>query len=407
MSQQFAMGRGTQLLDLPEELLGAVLRQLPDGDSRLQVCRSSKRLATALLQHTPAIQLTYPLAADHSGGTWEERRIATFLARALSARQAQLHLTLQPEGRLLAQLSKIETSRMLTSTLGAVELCSAVTHLTVEFPEDVKFPPCQWKPLYSAGLAASYPSLTSLTLVNITLTTTQLGQLLSHPLLLPHLQHLDVEQVSIIDKMQPGTSPFIGSRLQRLSLGSDKWIFAPHLSPLAAHLTRLDLHSYMDLPATSLAAALGALTALQWLYLDLTDGDRTAWACFPALAQLPSLNTLQLKYTTVGPDQLDALLALTQVTRLQLHQISDLTSSWANAACSWKQLTVRFMDWVTLAHLPLHSLTHPLHFNALIKKGCVTPEVLAAADVNLWERNTAGVVRKGRRLCRAGIGRLI
>ncbi|KAJ9533238.1 hypothetical protein QJQ45_018343 [Haematococcus lacustris] len=371
MSQQFAMGRGTQLLDLPEELLGAVLRQLPDGDSRLQVCRSSKRLATALLQHTPAIQLTYPLAADHSGGTGEERRIATFLARALSARQAQLHLTLQPEGRLLAQLSKKETSRVLTSTLGAVELCSAVTHLTVEFPEDVEFPPCQWKPLYSAGLAASYPSLTSLTLVNITLTTTQLGQLLSHPLLLPRLQHLDMTQGNITDKKRSGTSPFIGSRLQRLSLGSDNWIFTPHLSPLAAHLTRLDLHSYMDIPATSLAAALGALTALQWLYLDLTDGDRTAWACFPALAQLPSLHTLQLKYTTVGPDQLDALLALTQVTRLQLHQISDLTSSWANAACSWKQLTVRFMDWVTVAHLPLHSLTHPLQFNALIKTGAV------------------------------------
>ncbi|KAJ9505852.1 hypothetical protein QJQ45_026716 [Haematococcus lacustris] len=391
MSQQFAMGRGTQLLDLPEELLGAVLRQLPDGDSRLQVCSSSKRLATALLQHTPAIQLTYPLAADHSGGTWEERRIATFLARALSARQAQLHLTLQPEGRLLAQLSKKETSRVLTSTLGAVELCSAVTHLTVEFPEDVEFPPCQWKPLYSAGLASSYPSLTSLTLVNITLTTTQLGQLLSHPLLLPRLQHLDMTQGNITDKKRSGTSPFIGSRLQRLSLGCDHQIFTPHLSPLAAHLTRLDLHSYMDIPATSLAAALGALTALQWLYLDLTDGDRTAWACFPALAQLPSLHTLQLKYTTVGPDQLDALLALTQVTRLQLHQISDLTSSWANAACSWRHLTVRFMDWVTVAHLPLHSLTHPLQFNALIKTGCVTPEVLAAADVNVWERNTAGV----------------
>ncbi|GFH13841.1 CobW C-terminal domain-containing protein [Haematococcus lacustris] len=64
MSQLVNMRRSTQLLDLPEELLSAVLRQLRDGDSRLQVFMTSKRLATALLQHTPSIQLTHPLAVD-------------------------------------------------------------------------------------------------------------------------------------------------------------------------------------------------------------------------------------------------------------------------------------------------------------------------------------------------------
>ncbi|GFH10485.1 hypothetical protein HaLaN_05806 [Haematococcus lacustris] len=64
MSKLVNMRRSTQLLDLPEELLGAVLRQLRDGNSRLQVFMTSKRLATALLQHTPSIQLTHPLAVD-------------------------------------------------------------------------------------------------------------------------------------------------------------------------------------------------------------------------------------------------------------------------------------------------------------------------------------------------------
>ncbi|KAJ9532900.1 hypothetical protein QJQ45_011011 [Haematococcus lacustris] len=51
------------------------------------------------------------------------------------------------------------------------------------------------------------------------------------------------------------------------------------------------------------------------------------------------------------------------------------------------------MDWDSAAYLPLHSLTHPLHLDQLvgdIKETSV--EVLAAAELNLCERNKAGLV---------------
>ncbi|KAJ9532555.1 hypothetical protein QJQ45_010639 [Haematococcus lacustris] len=71
---------------------------------------------------------------------------------------------------------------------------------------------------------------------------------------------------------------------------------------------------------------------------------------------------------------------------------SGLTSSRASAACSWRQLEVDCMYWVTAAYLPLHSLTHPLHLTHLVRDiEEPTIEVLAAAELNLCERNKAGL----------------
>ncbi|KAJ9532159.1 hypothetical protein QJQ45_003930 [Haematococcus lacustris] len=56
------------------------------------------------------------------------------------------------------------------------------------------------------------------------------------------------------------------------------------------------------------------------------------------------------------------------------------------------------MDWDSAAHLPLHSLTHPLHLvrlvNGIEMDGIAEPsiELLAAAELNLCERNKAGLV---------------
>ncbi|KAJ9532210.1 hypothetical protein QJQ45_003884 [Haematococcus lacustris] len=83
MSKQVAMRRSTRLLDLPEEFLGAVLRQLRDGESRLRVFMTSKLLVTALLQHSPSIQLTHPLAVDLVCSPGDERCINPFLTQAL------------------------------------------------------------------------------------------------------------------------------------------------------------------------------------------------------------------------------------------------------------------------------------------------------------------------------------
>ncbi|KAL6757217.1 hypothetical protein V8C86DRAFT_1709189 [Haematococcus lacustris] len=269
------MRRSTQLLDLPEELLGALLRQLDDGNSRLQVFMTSKRLATALLQHTPS----------------------------------------------------------------------------------------------SSGLAASYPSLTSLTLRSFQLSSTQLGRLLSHPALLPRLKHLDVCGTDILINVQPSSSPFTGSRLQQLRLGWGYWDFTPHLAPLAPHLTQLEVASAEINDSgfvgslSRLAVAVGTLTCLQSLKFDLDDLEAGDWflpLLVPVLASLPSLHTLLLLQDTVHGDQVDVLLAATQITHLQVYSISCLALSRVSAACSWRQLEVEEMDWLSAAHLPLHSLTHPL-----------------------------------------------
>ncbi|KAJ9532208.1 hypothetical protein QJQ45_003889 [Haematococcus lacustris] len=399
MSKLVNMRRSTQLLDLPEEILTAVLRQLRDGDSRLQVFMTSKRLATALLQHTPSIQLTHPLAVDLVCAPGDERCIHPFLAQALLTRKAHLELTLQPEGKLPAQL-RPKRGGLLAVTLGAVELCPAVTHLIISFPKGLPRPVYIWKPVYSSGLAASYPSLTSLTLRSFQLSSTQLGRLLSHPALLPLLKHLDVCGTDIMNKAQPAPSPFTGSRLQQLRLGWGYWDFMPHLAPLAPHLTRLEVASAEINDSgfvgslSSLAVAVGTLTCLQSLKFDLDDLEAGDWflpVLVPMLASLPSLHTLLLLQETVHGDQVDVLLAATQITHLQVYSISCLVFSRVSAACSWRQLEVEEMDWLSAAHLPLHSLTHPLQLAQLGGVGPVGAEVLAAAELNLCERHKAGL----------------
>ncbi|KAJ9532161.1 hypothetical protein QJQ45_003928 [Haematococcus lacustris] len=120
-------------------------------------------------------------------------------------------------------------------------------------------------------------------------------------------------------------------------------------------------------------------------------------ALLPVLANLPSLHTLVLDDAVVGQEQLDALLALTQITHLYVVYFSGLTCSRASADCSWRKLEVHTMDLVTAAYLPLHSLTHPLNVHYLCDKADHTEEqpsieVLAAADLNLCERNKAGMM---------------
>ncbi|KAJ9532896.1 hypothetical protein QJQ45_010976 [Haematococcus lacustris] len=396
MSKLVNMRRSTQLLDLPEELLGAVLRQLDDGDDCCQVFRANKHLAKTLVQYTPFIQLTHPLTADSEVDTGDERCIHPFLAQALLTRKAQLHLTLQPERHLLAQL-KQKAGGVLASTLGAVELCPAVTHLTISFTESLHPSLILWKPVYSAGLAASYPSLTSLTLQSFQLNSTQLGRLVSHPALIPLLKHLDISKASIRNKAQPASSPFTGSRLQQLSLGWGYWDFTPHLAPLAPHLTQLAVDSvsssrFVASPA-SLAAAVGTLTCLQSLEFGIDGveaGDWFSTLLAPVLASLPSLHTLLLQEKVAG-DLLDVLLAATQITHLQVYSISCLALSRVSAACSWRQLEVEEMDWLSAAHLPLHSLTHPQQLAQLGGVDSVGAVVLAAAELNLCERNKAGL----------------
>ncbi|KAJ9532911.1 hypothetical protein QJQ45_011006 [Haematococcus lacustris] len=402
------------LQGLPAELLDAVLRQL-DPSSRLPVFMTSKLLATALLRVVPRIQLTYPTQHDVIGQNLRE--LASFLTEVLRNRQQpKLHLTLQPAMRVGPKPNpwRIEepavaapnTKCLLAWTLGAVPLCGAVDSLTISWHFFLDLP---WEPEFSAALAASFPSLTSLTFKDVSKRIGPLVEALNHSLLLPRLLHLDLQTFAQEDQL--GWSPFIGSRLQTLSLdacisGYGEPELLPGLVPLPPTLTQLTVRSSRmeQWDWVRVAAAVISLTQLQ--QLRLIDRSRNWKKTGPgpmellqALVHLPSLHTLEVDEYVEGQEQLDALLALTQITRLKLLTFSGLTSSRASAACSWRQLGVHTMDWVTAAHLPLHSLTHPLHLTQLV--GDIEEpsiEVLAAAELNMCERNKAGLVLDGN-LC--------
>ncbi|KAJ9505330.1 hypothetical protein QJQ45_010624 [Haematococcus lacustris] len=419
----FAMNKpgglaGTQLLELPDELLGIVLRQLRDRESRMHVFRTNKGLARALLQHTPAIALSFPLGADGNEDSeiheaspttveYSTQRLAPFLTHALLARKAALKLSLQPAEGLLSQYEFCYAMgteeeelapfaiKLASYTLGILELCPAVTHLTVKF--NVRFG-CFWQPGHTAALTAAYPSLTGLTLDDLQMTFTQLSKLVCHPVLLSQLQWLDISGLCMCngddsEAGEPGSSPFTGLRLRQLSLGYGDWDYEPHLAPLAPHLTQLGATSTRE--PESLAAAVHSLTNLQHLSLGIDDTEALLEVVLPALAQLPSLHTLELPENDVGQAALDQLLALTQVTFLCVRCFKDIALSRATAACSWRRLEVGIggwgLDWVTAAHLPLHSLTHPLQVSRLEGPVEVGVEVLAAAELNLCEHNKAGL----------------
>ncbi|KAL6757114.1 hypothetical protein V8C86DRAFT_2632400 [Haematococcus lacustris] len=79
------------------------------------------------------------------------------------------------------------------------------------------------------------------------------------------------------------------------------------------------------------------------------------------LQALPQLHTLQLPDTVVKEQHLDDLMAATQLTRLQLDSLQELSSSRADAACSWQQLELTgSLNYTSITCLPLHALTQPL-----------------------------------------------
>ncbi|KAJ9532903.1 hypothetical protein QJQ45_010997 [Haematococcus lacustris] len=412
------------LQGLPAEPLDAILRRL-DARSRLPVFRTSKLLATALLRVVPRIQLTYPTPHDIIGQ--HLRELAPFLTEVLQNRQQpKLHLTLRPawgftiamQQRRKAEPAAAASDRkhLVARMLGAVSLCGAVDSLTIDLRPEIHLP---WEDAFSTALASSFPSLTSLTfhgdVSSGSISVGHLATAINHPLLLPRLVHLDLMDARITAHQgELGRSPFIGSRVQTLRL--DGWVevrggreFLSGLLPLPPTLTQLEMSSWRShkWDWDKIAAAVSSLTQLQQLRLlgvdrGWYDSGPGPMSLLPALAHLPRLHTLVLDEYVVGQEQLDALLELTQITRLQVPAFSGLTSSRASAACSWRQLEVHTMDWVTAAYLPLHSLTHPLRLYQLlvfriedVERGNIeelSMEVLAAAELNLCERNKAGLV---------------
>ncbi|KAJ9504843.1 hypothetical protein QJQ45_013648 [Haematococcus lacustris] len=332
------------LQGLPEELLDAVLSQL-DARSRRQVFRTSKFLATALLRVVPRIQLSYPTQHDIQRDNLRE--LAPFMTEVLHNRQQpKLHLTLQPARGLTDAIRQRHRAEPAAAA-------SVKKHWVAMM-------------LRAVPLCGAVDSLT----IKWTLSL-----------------DADVE-VDGEDELLSGL----------LSL-------PPTLTQL---VVKGSYRGSWDWDRT--AAAVSSLTQLQ--QLTHTDENRGLYetglgpmALLSALAHLPSLHTLQMSEYVVGQEQLGALLALTQITSLQVQRFSGLTSSWASTACSWRQLEVNWMNWVTAAYLPLHSLTHPLRLYQLVGnmnlyelEGDIEDlsiEVLAAAELNLCENNKAGLVLDG------------
>ncbi|KAJ9532187.1 hypothetical protein QJQ45_003906 [Haematococcus lacustris] len=371
------------LVGLPVELLDTVLSQL-DASSRLPVFRTSKLLATALLRVVPSIELTYPTQHDIIGE--HLRELPTFLTEVLQNRQQpKLHLTLQRARGLVhateqsgeaepTAVAAVDASQLVAWMLEAVPLCGAVDSLAISWHKPFYYSDLLWEPEFSESLATSFPSVTSLTFHGASISIGDLANAISHPLLLPRLLHLDLKRSSLSHEGQFGSPPFIGSRLQTLKInglvvvdGPDE--FLSGLLPFPATLTQLEvkLFNWYEWEWDRIAAA-------ECEYIEDDRAGSEFMALLPVLAHLPSLHTLEMYEDVVGLEQLDALLALTQITSLAV-----LTFT---------------------AHLPLHSLTHPLELTRLV--GAVeigdneveepSLEVLAAAELNLCERNKEGLV---------------
>ncbi|KAL6751142.1 hypothetical protein V8C86DRAFT_3107346 [Haematococcus lacustris] len=241
--------------------------------------------------------------------------VAPFLIQALQDRTAPLRLELKAdpdcwchyEGAYYRRQSATSLAHV---TVGSVGGCKAVSHLQLKYSAMFKF---FWDTAFTAAVCAAFPSLTSLSIVALTLTSGQLHNLLSHPPMVQHLQSLDTSQLTITDcivsdyvmadgdhddveddSINFSSSVFSDNRLQHLTVSCGQWDYVPHLSPLAPHLTRLRTDSRCCGPRdvmSPLASALTTLSNLQCLDLAGVTGDDIT-SLLQEIRALPRLHTL-------------------------------------------------------------------------------------------------------------------
>ncbi|GFH11015.1 hypothetical protein HaLaN_06438 [Haematococcus lacustris] len=251
-----------------------------------------------------------------------------------------------------------------------------------------------------ARLLNSFPRLTALAIGSYSIPCSSLASLFSHPQLALQLQQLDLTGTTVLHANeakvseqfenpgqpgQPGAIAldhlFHGLRLKQLSLDVHETKLMPDLQPLAPHLTQLCIVlEWCQRQPRALALLVGALPQLQVLTLMKQAGLQDVLQLLPAL---PRLHTLQLPHASIyEQQQLDALLAATQLTSIQLESIFNLTSRRTDAACSWQRLELtKYMDCASACCLPLHSLTQPLllgglSFSVLATEDQVQPQEL-------------------------------
>ncbi|KAJ9505140.1 hypothetical protein QJQ45_008993 [Haematococcus lacustris] len=379
----------TRLLDLPPALLDDIACRVMQLGARNLLPLTCRAFSQARLLHVPALRIQL-------GRQCCDQLLTPRVLAVLQARKSKLALTLwQPEtedsdsyNEQLAQtlrLPQTEYTQDYTELLAhalakldncaAVEVCKLVSSGLYD-PDKRKHLHCP--PGLAQQLLGSFPSLTALTLDGLSVSSVALVSLLSHPPLALQLQQLDIAHII----SQNGDMPFCdepgavvplfqGLQLKQLSMAAILFeqpgpSLLPSFQPLAQHLTQLHLESrdiYSDEDLSFLREFMQPLVLLQVLTISNHYGLE---GLTELLQVLPQLHTLQLPDATVsGQQQLNTLLAATQLTSLQLGTVQALDTSYADAPCSWQRLELQWIDWEAITHLPLHSLTQPLVFGRL------------------------------------------
>ncbi|KAJ9530989.1 hypothetical protein QJQ45_001000 [Haematococcus lacustris] len=358
-----AAALGTPLLGLPEALIADIAFRAARLGAGGALSLTSRAFSKTNLMHAPALRIQLDLQRC-------DQLITPRVIAALQARTCNLALTLdEPRDHHTRQYVGLLTKlRKKLASCAAVEACKLVT---IQGPSLVPQKTLDCSLDLAQHLMDSFPSLTSLSLHNYSIPYSGLASLLSHPQLSLQLQQLDLSSSTL--HTEPGApilaSLFHASRLKQLSLLT-KWgiheLLLPNLQPLSQHLTQLCLTLESCVGLDSFTAALQPLAQLQVLKISRFWNDLRG---LPSLLQeLPGLHTLQLPHATVeGQEQLDALLAATQLTSIQLNSVERLTNSCADVPCSWQQLELTGrVGWMSLTYLPLHSLSQPLLLGELL-----------------------------------------
>ncbi|KAJ9518900.1 hypothetical protein QJQ45_026263 [Haematococcus lacustris] len=374
----------TRLLDLPPALLDDIACRVMQLGARSLLHLTCRAFSQAHLLHAPALRIQL-------GRQCCDLLLTPRVVAALQARTSKLALTLwQPETEdsecyreqmaPTLQLQKTEYTQHYTDLLAhalakldncaAVEVCKLVSSGTYK-PNNRKHLCCP--PGLAQHLLDSFPSLTALTLEGLCVSNDALASLLSHPPLALQLQQVDIANIisMVGDEPEAVGTLFQGLQLKQLSIASEYPFqldtrLLPSFQPLAQHLTQLhlvtqDVMLSCDAVNTDLSnfmEYLQPLAQLQVLTISHLDGLE---GLTELLQALPQLHTLQLPDATVWEQDLDTLLAATQLTSLLLDSVEALDTSYADVPCSWQRLELTGrVGWKAITYLPLHSLSQPL-----------------------------------------------
>ncbi|KAJ9530990.1 hypothetical protein QJQ45_001007 [Haematococcus lacustris] len=373
----------TRLLDLPPPLLDDIARRVMRHGARSLLPLTCRAFSQAHLLHVPALRVQL-------GRQCCDQLLTPQVVAVLQARTSKLALTLcQPEtedskyySKQLAPTLRLQQTEytqdytvLLAHALAKLDNCAAVK--VCKLVSSGTYNSDRSRHLHcSPGLAQqlldSFPSLTALTLHGLCVLSDALASLLSHPPLALQLQQLHLTDTIVLVGDDSGAMGTLLQGLQLKQLRIDVHREQPGTSPLpsfqplAQHLTQLHVEivgchryneGYTDLGYfREYLQPLAQLQVLTLCFFSKLEG------LTELLQALPRLHTLQLPFVTVeGQQQLDALLAATQITSLELRKVEALDTSYADVPCSWQRLELTWVtEWTTFAYLPLHSLSQPL-----------------------------------------------